>query len=394
MLSMNNQFLLVIILIVGFTSACKKKNGDPQPQQQLPPFRTNTIDYKTLTPTTSYRETFFDKNGDSTVDRSEGRIRLRMFKGLFDYISTATSGGAVIDSTTISNLFANENSVFTGMYADLNGNTFSIKSATAASVTNKSQVDDFLEHAFGRMAYISQFSAQTAAKGTAGKSGTYLLDENGVEWSQIIQKALIGGYHLDYIANVMLAAGLDADNQKLVPGKNYTQLEHNWDVAYGFLSFNDIYAVNATAVGVTPASSGESYLGSYVWEYNKDGYVKLHSAFLKGRAAVHNNDMAEVLNQAAIIRGILETAIGGAANGYMVKASNPSTVQSSRAHAFAEGYGFLYATRFCKRTGCSDAFSKSLMDDIFTATVNNFYDVTAAQFTQVSNVLKQKFNLQ
>ncbi len=395
MLTMKNRFLLVLALIIGLTTACKKKDDDPQPQVQLPAFRTNTIDYNTLTPTTSYRTSFLDKNGDSTVDRTEGRERLRMFKGLFAYIGTATKDGDVIDSATISNLFANENTAFTGAYADLNGNTFSIKSATAASLTNKQDVDNFLEHAFGRMAYISQFSGDVASKGVPGKLGTYLVDENGVEWAQIIQKSLIGGYHLDYIANVMLVAGLNADNSKLVAGKNYTALEHNWDVAYGFLSINDIYGLNGTADGVTPATNGgESYLGAYTWEYNRKNFGKVHSAFLKGRAAIHNNDMAEVQNQAKIIRNILEFAVGAAANGYMVKASNPATVEASRAHAFGEGYGFVYATRFCKLTGCTDAFSNGLMNDLFTSSVTNFYDIIASQFTGVSNKLKNKFNIQ
>lgn len=392
-----NHFILGLVLIIGLTTACKKKEDDPEPEKQVPAFRTNPIDYSTLTSNTSYGATFFDANGDSTVDRTEGRNRLRMFKGLFAYIGTATSTipGTVLDSATISNLFANENTAFTGDYADLNGYSYSIKSATAASLTNKQDVLNTLEVAFGRMAYVSKFSAQTASKGTAGKAGNYLLDEKGIEWAQFIQKSLIGGYHLDYIANVLLAAGLNADNHSLVAGKNYTALEHNWDVAYGFLTNNDIYYNGATDPSTPKISSAtpESYLGAYAWEYNSQGFGKLHSAFLKGRAAIHNNDMAQVKEQAKIIREVLEYCIGGAADGYMKKANTPATAESSRAHQFNEGYGFLYSTRFCKLTGCDAAYSNDLMDDLINGSVTNFYDITAAQYTGVRTKLNQKFKL-
>lgn len=384
-------FLLFAGLLV-FTTACKKKNDDPQPAPIAleKPLRM-PINYNRLTPTTSYTLLFKDAMGDSTVDRNTGRNRLRMFRALAAYISTA-AGGAVIDSTVMSNMFANKNAPFTGGYADLNTLNISIKSATAVSNSGQSQVHHDLEYAFGRMAYISTKSAQTASKGVAGKNGTYLVDEDGIEWAQIIQKSLIGAYQLDYIGNVLLNTGLNADNSKLVAGKNYSELEHNWDEAYGLLTFNDMY-YNGTTDQAAPKLSSEVYLGSYAWEYNKPGFVTLHSAFLRGRAAIVNNDMAEVKKQAAIIRNVFEHAIGGAANGYMKKASDGSATEASRVHAFAEGDGFIYSTRFCTLTGADNAYSTTLKDGLINATTPTFYDITPAQFTTASNSLKAKFNL-
>jgi len=46
-----------------------------------------------------------------------------------------------------------------------------------------------------------------------------LVDAKGIETNQIIQKSLIGALQYDYIGNVLLTKGLDADNSKLVTGK-------------------------------------------------------------------------------------------------------------------------------------------------------------------------------
>ena len=213
-----------------------------------------------------------------------------------------------------------------------------------------------------------------------------------MEWAQIIQKTLIGAYHLDLIGNVLLNTGLNADNQNLVPGKKYTQLEHNWDEAYGFFTYNDMY-YNGTTDQAAVEISTEYYLGSYAWEFNKEGFVKLHSAFLKGRAAVHNNDMNEVRAQATIIRKILETTIGGASNGYMSESYDASSTVALKVHAFGEGKGFLYSTRFCTLTGADDVYSVDLLDDLVTPNTPTFYDITTLQFTTVASKLRSKFNL-
>jgi len=391
-ISTKNRFVLVIALLIGLTTSCKN-NEEDAPAPSTPGYRTTKIDYNTLTATTSYKTPFLLPNGDSTINRNDGRARLRMFRALASYISSSVKAGTVIDEIKLNNMFTNTSSPFDGIYADLNGLDMSIKEATALSKTNQTAVHSYLHIAFAKMAYISTKAGQTATKGTAGKIGTYLVDENGIEWAQIIQKTLIGAYHLDYISNILLNTGLEADNQKLVTGKKYTQLEHNWDEAYGFFTSNDMY-YNGTTDQAAVEISTEYYLGSYVWEFNKAGFVKLHSAFLKGRAAIHNNDMNEVRAQATIIRKTLETATGGAANGYMGESYDATATQAARAHAFGEGYGFLYSTRFCTLTGCDDGYSDDLIDDLITPQSLTFYDITTTQFTTVAAKLRTKFNLQ
>jgi hypothetical protein len=389
-ISMYTRIVFLFILVASLNTSCKPKDNDPQPAVTTPAFRTNSIDYNTLTGTTSYRTAFVDANGDSTVDRNDGRTRLLMFKALDVYIKSAASSGVAIDSATMSDMFRNQNNPFTGSYTSLNTVGLPMIDVTATSAVYPLDIYDDIENAFGSQDLASQSATGTASKGVAGKSGNYLLDTAGVEWAQVISKAFIGAYQVDYICNVLLNTGLNANNNSLVAGHNYTALEHNWDEAYGFLTNNDIYAEGATDAIKNPT---ESFLGSYVWEYNKAGYPLLYAAFLKGRAAVHNNDMVTVRAQALIIRGIIEKAIGAATKGYMTKAADGTATEASRAHAFGEGYGFVYATRFCTLTGANAAFSDELIDDLFVSSTTTFYDITVAQYTGVSNKLIAKFNL-
>lgn len=394
-LTPKNRFVLVLALIIGLTTACKKDDGDGTPAPSTPTFRVTKIDYNSLTPTTSYKAPFLLANGDSTIDRTDGRNRLRMFRALATYISSSITAGTAIDETKLNNMYANIGSPFDAPYADLNDVDMSIKEATAASKSNQLAVHTYLQGAFANMAEISTQASQTAVKGTAGKLGTYLVDEDGVEWNQIIQKGLIGAFQLDYIGNVLLNTGLDADNSRLIPGKKYTQLEHNWDEAYGFLTFNDMYfmgVIDETAPKPTGVNS-EYYLGSYAWEYNKPGFVKLHGAFLKGRAAIHNNDMVTVRAQAAIIRDVLEKAIAGAAEGYMYKSGVATSTEASRAHAFGEGLGFVYSTRFCTLSGADNAFSNGVYNGLINATTPTFYDIAVAQYTTARTAITTKFGI-
>jgi len=200
---------------------------------------------------------------------------------------------------------------------------------------------------------------------------------------------LIGALQLDYIGNVLLNEGLNADNSALVEGKNYTQLEHNWDEAYGLLTLNPIYLLNSTN---EEKGTTEFGAGSYIWEYNKANYAKIFPAFLKGRAAIVNNDMAELQAQATFIRTEFEKAIASAALGYLEKWKT-GTTDGARAHAIGEGLGFIYSLRFATVHNVDAAFSDGILDDL-VGSANGFWDLDATKINTASDAIKDKFDFQ
>ncbi len=382
---------LAIIILVA-TSSCRK---DPTVKPTTTSGIRKSIDYNSLTPTTPYKNLFLDNAGDTVVDLSNGNTRYRMFQALNYYLGAAVRDSKTLDSILMKNLFSNTGSPFTDIPslkitgAGLNASGLQLRDLVASSMPSEAETArKRIEGLFGEMARLSAFFADTAKKGKPGKIGTYLADAKGIEVAQIIQKSLIGALQLDYMGNVLLNTGLDADNQTIVAGKKYTQLEQNWDEAYGFLTLNPVYLLGSTdAVRGTP----ESFLGSYIWEYNKGEYAKIYPAFLKGRAAIANNDIAEAKSQAAFIRTAMEKAIASAAVGYLNKWKSGST-DAARIHAMGEGLGFIYSLRYCKLNGASASFSDGLLNDLVNST-DGYWDLTSGKINDAVTAISTKFNL-
>ena len=364
---------------------------------ERPSLRTR-IDYATLTPETPYSTLFVDASGVTTVDLIEGNHRLQMFQSLDYYIKSSVAAGTPIDGITLKNMFANTGDPFTDIAtttvtvdgAELNNSAVQIRNVVASSL----QTDDAegvrskLESYFSVIDAISESMDQTASAGVAGKLDNYLVDQKGIEIAQVIQKSLIGSLQLDYIGNVLLDEGLDADNFQTVGDNNFTQLEHNWDEAYGLLTLNPIYLEGATDAA---RNTNEFGLGSYVWEYNKANYAKIYSSFLQGRAAIVNNDKEQYQALATFIRTEFEKAIARAAVGYLDKWKKGQT-DATRAHAIGEAVGFIYSLRFAEMHGANAAFSDEILKD-FLETGSGFWELDAETINGALETITTKFDL-
>ncbi len=384
--------LFASVVAFGLLSCSDDDEPTPPVQQDL---RTK-IDYAKVTPTTPYKALFIDAKGDTTADLKSGNDRYKMFQALNYYLGSAVRDSATLDSIVMKNMFANSGNPFKDIKtstisvigADLNASGVQLRNLTASSRSSAETDRKALERYFKEMAEASKSVKATAAKGKAGKLGTYLVDAKGIEIAQIIQKGLIGALQLDYISNVVMDKGLEADNSTLVSGKKYTALEHNWDEAYGLLTLNPVYLAGATDAVRT---SNESFLGSYIWEYNKASYAKIHPAFLKGRVAIVNNDKAELKTQATFIRTEMEKAIASAALGYLGKWKS-GTTDAARAHAMGEGLGFIYSLRFCTINGADAAFSDTILLGLL-GSPNGFWDLTNDKINAASEAITKKFKL-
>lgn len=357
-----------------------------------------SIDYSILTPETPYSELFVDESGNTTVDLSEGNDRHKMFQALNYYSSSNTAANTHIDGAILQKMFTNTGDPFVDIAtstisvvgSELNASDVQLRNTVASSksVTEAEVVRTKIESLFTGIDAASNSLNVTASPGVAGKLGTYLVDAKGIEIIQIIQKSLIGALQLDYIGNVLMDEGLTADNHSLVGDHNYTQLEHNWDEAYGLLTLNPVYLQGATDA---VRNSVEFGAGSYIWEYNKANYAKIYPAFLKGRAAIVNNDLDELQVQATFIRTEFEKAIAASALGYLDKWKTGAT-DAARAHAIGEGLGFIYSLRFAAIHGVDAAFSDNLINGL-VGSANGFWDLDAAKINTAADAIKTKFNL-
>lgn len=381
------QIIIASVIMAG-VSSCKDT-------EEVTPLRTK-IDYAKVTSTTPYKSLFVSATGDTTVDLTSGNNRYRIYQALNYYLGAAVRENKALDAVMMKNMYANTGNPFTDVPSlkisgsALNTSGVQLRSLTASSKSaTEAEVERVrVETALTQMAEVSKSVGVVASKGVAGKSGTYLLDAKGIEVAQIVQKSLIGAYQLDYISNVLLSKGLEADNTTLVSGKKYSQLEHNWDEAYASLTLNPVYLANSTDA---LRGTSETFLGSYIWEYNKANYAKIHPAFVRGRVAIVNNDMAEVKTQATFIRTEMEKAIAAAAIGYLGKWKT-GTTDAARAHAIGEGLGFIYSLRYCKINNVDAAFSDAILAGL-VGSANGFWDLTNEKVNAAADAINAKFKL-
>lgn len=364
------------------------------------------VDYTVLNNQAPYADQFKDEAGATTVDLTDGNYRHKMFQALNYYSSSNISAKTTINAEQLKKMFSNTGNPFVDISTStisvtgsvLNASGVQIKNVTASSLAASAAdaVRAKLEGDFDAIAAASLSVNETAAKGKAGKLDNYLVDAKGIETIQIIQKSLIGALQLDYISNVLMDKGLQADNHSVVSGKNYSQLEHNWDEAYGLLTLNPVYLYNTTTATASTDAKRETVefaLGSYIWEYNKAGYPEIFPAFLKGRAAIVNNDKAELEVQATFIRTQMEVAIAQAALGYLAKWKVSGATVPAQAHAIGEGLGFIYSLRFATLHDADAAWSDSIINGL-VGSANGFWDLDVTKINTASDAIRAKFSIQ
>ena len=374
---------VLLALAFGFTS-CDKNDVETAPA-----LRTK-IDASTLTPTSKYMESFKDAGGQSTVDLTTSNQRLDMFSELNSYMAlvavAAPAMPTTLDVAKLRGYYANTGNYFTG--TGLNASGLQLRTATAASfpATNAEVVRTYIDQKITQLATASQSVNNVATPGSAGRLGRYLVDGNGIEVNQVIQKGLIGALLLDQINNVLLNDNtLKANNSKVVESKAYSELEHNWDLAYGYLTAN---AIMTTDINLTPR---ERFLAAYLNEKNPTASPAIYMAFLKGRAAIVNNDAAGAKTQADFIRTELEKTIALSAVSYLGSWKSAATLDV-KAHALGEGLGFIYSLRFCTKYGADAAFSDNLLTDLTSGT-NGTWSLTNARADAAINAIKAKFSI-
>lgn len=192
--------------------------------------------------------------------------------------------------------------------------------------------------------------AQPGVSGTVAVSNeeSRMLDEKGVELGQVIQKALMGALTLDKV-NYFLEKALKADNALPVAGKNYTEMAHCWDIAYGYLGTLD----------VDPNRLAPLFLANYI-EKEAVGMqglsginTSVYQAFYKGRKAIGDHNLEEVRKQVAFLRGQM-LKLFSLRTVYYLRESQTflertvSVPSEGYFHSMGEALGFILALPFVK----------------------------------------------
>ena len=311
--------------------------------------------------------------------------RLAMLKEISDYMKTANTTGNSISADRLKAMFENDaaNANFIQTYDD---------SKQLKSKTFESEQAVF-EEIFDLFETASQNNTSPATIGTAGiqvsLDGTkaYFVNENGVEFTQIIEKGLMGAcFFYQATAVYMSEDKMNVDNTTVEAGEG-TAMEHHWDEAFGYLGVPTDFPSN---------TDGLAWWGTYVNRRNALlSTNEIMAEFIKGRAAISNNDLAARDEAIIGVQAKWELASAGTVVNYLNTALDNFNDDAIRNHALSEAAGFAYALKFNPNKKVTNANVDEILTKIGGSPVfkdMNFYNTTENDLNGAKNLIASYFN--
>ncbi len=301
--------LAFLALPLSLMMACEGEVDGPDPQVNF-----------TVPSTYDFENVNYDGQQQRIAQLSEMKVLLR-----------AGNAGQAVDAARLKAMYVNgPDAGFQRTYTkDL------------ASKTLAAEVGTF-NAAFDRLGAIS-VAPGVAAPGTAGlvrsADGTrsYLLDSNGVEWAQVIEKGLMGAcFYYQATAVYLSSDKMNVDNSTIIPGEG-TAMQHHWDEAFGYLGAPTAFPT---------VTEGAIFWGDYAAkrEAALGLATKLSESLRRGRAAIGAGDLTARDQAITDVRRHWEEVAAASAISYLNLAIGAEP--SARMHALSEAISFAYATAF------------------------------------------------
>ncbi len=351
-------FLLSTLLLMLFSS-CKRNKGTDDPSN---PENPSVPAYEV--PTTY---------NFSSVDYSGQTTRLDMLAEIVTYMKTGNTMNTVLSEGKLLNMYDNVGSEFTA--SALNLSTKKLKEKTF--ITDVSSFEDYMDS----IAVVSQ-STVAGSNGQAGviTSGmsSYLCSKYGVEYTQMIEKGLMGAVFYYQIVAVYLSS------DKIGPQILKADRQHHWDEAFGYFGVPTDFPTNKIGI---------RFFGKYSEERNTllGSNAKIMNAFLKGRAAINNDDVATMNAQVTILRDELEKMIAGTAISYLNKAKVGIADDAVRNHALSEGVGFIKALTYSPTKKITNTEINNALSKLQTNNKYDFYSVSDLEMEEIKTILSNVY---
>jgi len=308
--------------------------------------------------------------------------RLAQLGELKSYMVTAQSGD-VLDADRLKAMYANETGAdFSRAYEkDIRSKTFEIV---------REDFDTYLENLAANSS-----STTPASSGVAGLSisadgeKTYLLNENGIEYVQIIEKGLMGACFYYQGTSVYLGSDrMDVDNETVEPGEG-TAMEHHWDEAFGYFGVATDFPSN---------TDGVVFWGDYCNDRDADlGTNSIMDAFLTGRAAISAKDLVKRDEEIQTVREKWELVSASTAIHYLNSALENTADNTRKFHALSEAVAFGWSLQFNEATRMSRQEVEAWLTGFTgssTITEMNLYNTTDAQIIEARRVLAEAYGVE
>ena len=332
----------------------------------------------------------FTRDGASTVSYSGQTDRLDMVAEMKDYLKQGDQGEA-LSAQVLLDMFENA--------AGNGGGHFSFTSEK--QLKNKTFAPDLDDRLFED---LFAAAAEASAAGTAGvvasegnaglltrenSGNTILVDARGREFTQLIEKGLMGAVFYNQIFNTYLTddrIGNGVENEERVDGENYTAMEHHWDEAFGYWGA----PIDFTSPWPEAREDEARFWAHYsdVADDELGTNAIIMEAYIAGRTAIVNEDYDARDAQRDVLYEYHELVAAATAVHYI-----NNTLQyldegkiGEAFHTLSEAWAFTNALRYSPRR----AISLEQIEEIQTSnfgTDGNFWNVTAAGLNEAKATL-------
>ncbi len=254
------------------------------------------------TDATSY---IFARDGRSSVDNIQQTELADMLTSLTAYAESANEG-VIVEANIFRAGFENTGNNGGGLFDFMS----SIQLENNLSTVDLE--DDFFGDFFEQAAIASK-AGNDAANGVPGfitresTGNTVILNNIGQDLGQFIEKGIMGSVFLHQMFNILLSENLvgdEVDNISLVPGENYTELEHNWDIAFGYFQAPGEFGSDWPVSRIEELNFWSTY--AEVVDPSLGISDRIMNAFRDGRNAIVENDSLTRNESRAILVSELE----------------------------------------------------------------------------------------
>lgn len=368
---------ILIAAAIGFTTSCSNKGC-------MDPYATNydaeasvekgNCEYATYDIPNSY--SFENVNYEGQTNRVNQLLELGT------YAKSANDGVTVVSADVMNHMFEN-----TGDNG--NGNFTFSASQNLKSKCFELDVPEITSW-FTSLADLSTLAGQPAAFGTAGVltsndgTRTYLVNENGIEYAQLIEKVLMGAVFYYQATSIYLSdskTGDEVDNTTVIPGEG-TAMEHHFDEAFGYFGVPADFPTN---------QNGVAFWGKYSNTVNAllNTNDSIMDAFKMGRAAISANNFKDRDIAREKIKRQWELVVGGTAIYYLNTARANATDDALRCHALSEAWAFIYSLKYNEHR----SFTLTEIDGYLNQLGDNFYTISLSDIAAVRDAIASKLNL-
>lgn len=354
----------------------------------------------------------FDRDGLSTISFDGQSNRLLMAEELIAKFKDFDN----MDESKMQAMYNHQKGANDFSNADLNNTDKNIRSKIAASSeyfsSNSVEAEKVKQHFADLITdQATNVKANKETEATAGVAGLIVVDgksryvnAKGVENDQLFTKGLMGALIADQTLNHYLSKSVldkgsnraDNDNGVKKEGKSYTNMEHNWDEAFGY-----IYGGNVKNQA-NPTEPHNIFLHKYIINVNKNPNFNtiaedIFTAFKKGRAAIVAKNYTVRDEQANILREKISTVLAVRCIHYLEsgKAKIEQGTKKEAFHSLSESLGFLYSLQFTQNpnTGKPYLSAEEVKQSIDKIMDNNgLWNVTPETLGEVSNLIASKFS--